>query len=535
MIHIALSTAKKFLYAALLVICVLGSPAYGDRAAIGHRLHQLHVHADALLGNLSYLPGWAQRIGLTPPHAKSGENNFYVDEVQYKEEEGNGTLTDGTIVRGNLRFGGLQPDYLLNLDHPKLQALLQDAELLKDLPDAEKMERVKNLVHKALPKRAYRSLAYRRLLRQHRKQETPIELGAYLEKKAGVCREHALITHFALQRAGFNPVFRYIEIWRRARLRNKLVVEDHAINTIQFNGQTVVIDSYFPQFHGKTYEQLFRAAPSTPSKRNVSGANETTFGVIKEHSFPKRLVPTGKHSLETLSVTASNGKQFDFHVVGRSAADRMFKHDADTIEQATHDELVPIEWLLHPYWGALGHTTLRIGQEMYSMGHNGWSLLTESHSARGYLMNNPASKKLFLQYRSDGAEPFSLGISFHLPKRAVTALRETIHHRAAAGESFSLLFNNCNSALLREIPLLQSAARDPFTRFSSRLTFSNLLLNPPIPIQDLRLYRLSGVNRSSADSRDIIPRELYTQRSPLREMTRLVRLTAKYATHKFPF
>jgi hypothetical protein len=189
--------------------------------------------------------------------------------VVYKQVSGRGVrLNHGSVVEGSVDFGGLQPNYVVDLKHPRLQQLLAAARAL-DRPGAtleEKVNGVVALVQKTLTEGAYDAPAYLKLLAEHRSQRVNITLGDYLVSGAGVCRENALLTHLALLEAGLESEYLYCRAGQGGR------VEDHAVALVVApDGRKVVVDSYNRNFHGFALDDLLRPGGSQSTDRRLAG------------------------------------------------------------------------------------------------------------------------------------------------------------------------------------------------------------------------------------------------------------------------
>lgn len=151
-------------------------------------------------------------------------------------------LGDGAYVQGSVSFGGIQPDYSIDLSDENLQQFIQRVQTFvnsssrlrflkwtgqKQKAQKETIEIVTALIRKALPFNEYDSKPYLKLLAEHRLKDQDISLGSYLTCKAGVCRENALLTHLVLKAVGIANNYVYLKI----RTENSL--EDHAVVVIQ--------------------------------------------------------------------------------------------------------------------------------------------------------------------------------------------------------------------------------------------------------------------------------------------------------------
>ncbi|MGL1334905.1 hypothetical protein ACSTK4_23465, partial [Vibrio parahaemolyticus] len=50
--------------------------------------------------------------------------SFFREDQNYKQVKTPADLVDGTIIEGSTRYGGIQPDYRVSLQHPSVVAFL---------------------------------------------------------------------------------------------------------------------------------------------------------------------------------------------------------------------------------------------------------------------------------------------------------------------------------------------------------------------------------------------------------------------------
>lgn len=204
-------------------------------------------------------------------------------------------IPDGAYIQGSRAFGGIQPDYYIDLNEPDLATFLETVQTvtkssyanrllnqfgLKNLDRNKKIEIVTALIQKALPEKSYTAPAYLKILEEFRLQNLDITLGSYLRCAAGVCRENALLTHFALKAAGIENEFVYIHASQEGALP-----EDHAVVTIQDKDGRWIIDPYNSNFHGKNFDDLIR------SNKNLNESVRFARFVSKEIAQTKKDVP----------------------------------------------------------------------------------------------------------------------------------------------------------------------------------------------------------------------------------------------------
>ncbi len=183
-------------------------------------------------------------------------------------------LNDGSYVQGSKSFGGIQPDYKIDLQDPDLMKFIKQVKSAakffykiqflklmgkKDEARAKTIELVSALVRQALPMGQYDASPYLAILKEHRLKDIDFSLGSYLRCGARVCRENALITHVALKAVGIENKFVY------AHVQQGTHIEDHAIVIVQDGSGRWVVDPYNSNFHGRNFDDLLlennRAVP----------------------------------------------------------------------------------------------------------------------------------------------------------------------------------------------------------------------------------------------------------------------------------
>lgn len=183
------------------------------------------------------------------------------------EQKNGGLITlaadSPAIVQGSLgktrgvgTTGGIQPDYWVSpTDDPDLKEFLETVEsramqLPAGATTSDTLKLVHTLLRERLPEKSPVAPQYLELLAHHRSQKLLVPLGKYLCIGAGVCREFALLTHLALKRLGLAARYAYMQHIFQGR------VEDHAINLLEIDGRTTVIDFYYDAYHLKPLQEL---------------------------------------------------------------------------------------------------------------------------------------------------------------------------------------------------------------------------------------------------------------------------------------
>ncbi len=215
--------------------------------------------------------GRLHQLRQTPPPRTLGEletNDPRDKRVVYKQVSGRAVrLNHGSVVEGSVDFGGLQPNYVIDLQHKRLAALLASARGLRGKDWADRVQGVVALVQKTLTDGAYDAPAYLKLLSEHRNQRINITLGDYLTGGAGVCRENALLTHLALLEANIDSEYLYCQATQGGR------PEDHAVAlAVDDAGRKFVVDSYNRNFHGFALEDTLKPGGTRARDKRLSGA-----------------------------------------------------------------------------------------------------------------------------------------------------------------------------------------------------------------------------------------------------------------------
>ncbi|WP_413558114.1 hypothetical protein [Bdellovibrio sp. HCB209] len=240
---------------------------------------QSFIAAVLLLGSLSV--------------AKAGPSNKDAFE---RIEGGFVDIKEGAYIDGSVGHKGIQPDYIMDLKSEPLQAIMKKSESIGALQidEWDKIGMVLEVVRQDVFKyQHYYNPYYRRLLKKYRVAGEDIPLSEYVSCQAGVCREHAMVLHFALKAAGVPNHFVYADV---ARVYNYyLYNEDHAFTVIRKNGVDWVVDAYNDLFNGYRLDELMskngissegeRAPFAVPSKDNRF--------IRKIHNFPVVYNPKG--------------------------------------------------------------------------------------------------------------------------------------------------------------------------------------------------------------------------------------------------
>lgn len=200
-------------------------------------------------------------------------------------------IEDGAFVEGSVKMGGIQPDYFIDLSQQPLSAVMKLAERIGRSKRKfwDKVGLIVELVRFDVFKyNNYYNPYYRRLLKQYRESTTDIPLHEYVACGAGVCREHALVLHFALKAAGIENHHVYANIYRASNWHNFEVREDHAFTVVSHEGTKWVVDAYYWGFNGFRLTDLMSAQGVTQDSPHAPIADPApgTRRIIEINKFP---------------------------------------------------------------------------------------------------------------------------------------------------------------------------------------------------------------------------------------------------------
>lgn len=212
-------------------------------------------------------------------------------------------LYDGSYVQGSKSFGGIQPDYRIDLTDPDLVKFIKQVKRAitlsykiqilnaigkKEAARTKTIELVSALVHEALPLGEYDSAPYLEVLKEHRLKDIDISLGSYLKCGAGVCRENALITHVTLKAVGIENKYVY------AFVQQGQQTEDHAFVVVQDQNGRWVVDPYNSNFHGQNFDDLLLESgheKAVPRLKPFAKTTATIVKIVRVNNYPTYWVP----------------------------------------------------------------------------------------------------------------------------------------------------------------------------------------------------------------------------------------------------
>ncbi len=210
-------------------------------------------------------------------------------------------IENGAYVEGSVRNGGIQPDYYIDINQEPLKSLMASAKEIGKTKATywEKVGMVVDLVRSDFFKYSdYYNPYYRRLLKQYRDAGLDIPLHTYGVCGAGVCREHALVLHFALKAAGIKNQHAYAHIYRASNWHNYEIYEDHAFTVVKYKGTEWVVDAYYWGFNGFRLKDLLTAEGITKDSPHAEIADPAPGSrkILAINNFPKIFNPKSSPS-----------------------------------------------------------------------------------------------------------------------------------------------------------------------------------------------------------------------------------------------
>ncbi len=439
-----------------------------------------------------------------PPMAVEG---MLRENQEYAVAAKRGTLTDGALIDGKTASR-------VSLSHPGLKPLLARADEIKasGLDEEQALSKLRLAVAAALPRG--RDLQLRALELRRRRGGLAVELGAYAERGRGTEREAALLANLALSRAGFKPKLIQVSAWRKEQ--GRVIQEERTLNLVHTARGQVLFDT-LSTFDGRKLQDV--VAPA--------GTQGLDAGISAELDGPRVLRPAGKPKTSVFVAKTSGSKDLTFGVVGRSAADRIFKEDEKIYQAAAAHEPVTVEWLFFPFY-IDGHTAVRVGDKLYEFGRQGW----RTHNARAFLFNNPFFDAQLARHPNSGIPSFSFGVPLSIAKRDALALADLA---SAGGGWFSFFFNNCNQVPMRLLRRAGLALGDgAIASFSSVRAFRLLLLHPPAQAGAPRIYPLPNQAAAAEPLGPAVPRALVEEHSIAWDLAKFIANWPRFVFEKLP-
>jgi hypothetical protein len=200
-------------------------------------------------------------------------------------------IKQGAYVEGSLKNGGIQPDYIIDLTKEPLKSVIKSSKEigLMDIHFWDKVGMIVELIRSDVFRYSdYHNPYYRRLLKKYRDSGADIPLHEYAACGAGVCREHALVLHFALKAAGIENLHGYAKIYRASHWHNYEVYEDHAFTVVKYKNTNWVVDAYYWGFNGFRLKDLLSPEGITENSKYAPIATPAPGirRILKINDFP---------------------------------------------------------------------------------------------------------------------------------------------------------------------------------------------------------------------------------------------------------
>lgn len=196
-------------------------------------------------------------------------------------------IRSGAFIEGSVGHGGTQPDYVVDTNAEPLKSLLAEAAEIgrRESEYWNRVGLIVDLVREKFRYTDYFNPFYRRLMKKYRDARKDVPLHEYLACGAGVCREHALVLHFALKAAGVPNRHSYARIYRASKWHGYEITEDHAFTVVKRGNVEWVVDAYYWGFNGFRLRDLMSPegitersphapiADPAPGTRRIVGIN----------------------------------------------------------------------------------------------------------------------------------------------------------------------------------------------------------------------------------------------------------------------
>lgn len=195
-------------------------------------------------------------------------------------------IEDGFILQGSSDFGGIQPNYKIDLySDLKMKDFLNYSRDLRSLPTDEKMAKIFSYIKQTLRKGSYSEPSYLKLLKKYKKRGEPIPISEYINCSAGVCRENALFLHLGLKEAGVENRYVYAKV--EQSYGGYVHSEDHAFVIYRKDSGLYIADSYNNAFNGKEFKSLL-------GKKLNMGETDHYLSIKNINKYPNLYIPSDK-------------------------------------------------------------------------------------------------------------------------------------------------------------------------------------------------------------------------------------------------
>lgn len=213
------------------------------------------------------------------------------------------SLPNNSILEGSASHGGIQPDYIIDREHPDIQAIIK---VIKEATSKtedfwKKVEIITHFVKTdVLPEGEYDNPRYRKLVKEYKEAGVDIPLSAFISCRAGVCRESAMITHILLDEIGIENFYLYVRV---KTIADFFEPEDHALIGLKYKGEVWTVDSFNENFNGFLLEDLLAGGDDTLEQKKAPFAAEIHpyRKILKIHNYPKAWLPKGSRCSDMIS------------------------------------------------------------------------------------------------------------------------------------------------------------------------------------------------------------------------------------------
>lgn len=195
-------------------------------------------------------------------------------------------LRPGQIVEGSTRFGGLQPDILLDwVEVKKMTGGMKQTAGVDNLRDISQI--VKSVRENYLKTSHLESKELLDINRRYSTSGVPIPLSEYLKIRSGDCRIHGLLTHFLLKERNIPNLYVYL-LLEKTNGAGISMIEDHAINLVDIDNVLVIVDSKTDRLNGFPLKKALEQGIGPLAKPLKFGNGSCNYSrVLKIHNFPR--------------------------------------------------------------------------------------------------------------------------------------------------------------------------------------------------------------------------------------------------------
>lgn len=204
-------------------------------------------------------------------------------------------VPEDSYVEGSSKFGGMQPDYHIDTASDEMKRVIDYGKRIgkSDMNIWDKIDRINKYIQKQFPGVDYDDPDYVKTSATYKESNQNVPLSKYLICGAGVCREHALVTHFVLKAAGIEAYHVYAKVHQSSNPGASDIFEDHAFNVVRHEGELWLVDPYNWNFNGyRLQDMMSKKGITDKSKRAPFAISSSDFrNIVEINSFPKIWAP----------------------------------------------------------------------------------------------------------------------------------------------------------------------------------------------------------------------------------------------------